>query len=179
MFSMSEEIDLSQFDEIADRVERAKAKAAAVRAAKGGGGDAPAAAPAEGGGDAPAAAAPAEKSASDRAAAARALTGEGGGETQIVVQTTPAPPAIRPGPDRIVPVVEGGITTRRGFFTWLTLAWLSFGGASAAALAAFGRFLFPNVLFEPPQSFKIGFPEDYDIGVDERWKDKFSVWIVK
>ncbi|HAA75342.1 TPA: Rieske (2Fe-2S) protein, partial [Candidatus Latescibacteria bacterium] len=31
----------------------------------------------------------------------------------------------------------------------------------------------------PPQSFKIGFPEDYDIGVDERWKDKFSVWIVK
>ena len=42
-----------------------------------------------------------------------------------------------------------------------------------------GRLLFPNVLFEPPQSFKIGFPEDYDIGVDERWKDKFSIWIVK
>ena len=46
-------------------------------------------------------------------------------------------------------------------------------------MAAFGRFLFPNVLFEPPQSFKIGFPEDYDIGVDERWKDKFTIWIVK
>ena len=75
--------------------------------------------------------------------------------------------------------MEGGITTRRGFFSWLTLAWLSFGGASAAALGAFGRFLFPNVLFEPPQSFKIGFPEEYDIGVDERWKDKFSVWVVK
>ena len=182
---MSEEIDLSQFDDIADRVERAKAKAAAVRAAKGGSGAAPAPAAAGGGGggaEVPAegAAAPAKKSAAGRAAAARALTGgEGGGETVVVVQTTPAPPAIRPGPDRIVPLVEGGITTRRGFFSWLTLAWLSFAGASTAALAAFGRFLFPNVLFEPPQSFKIGFPEDYDIGVDERWKDKFTVWVVK
>ena len=179
---MSEEIDLSQFDDIADRVERAKAKAAAVRAARGSGGDASAAAaPASSGGDAaPAAEAdPAKKSAAGRAAAARALTGDGGGETQIVVQTTPAPPAIRPGPDRIVPLVDGGITTRRGFFSWLTLAWLSFAGATTAALAAFGRFLFPNVLFEPPQSFKIGFAEDYDIGVDERWKDKFSIWIVK
>ena len=180
---MSEEIDLSQFDDIADRVERAKAKAAAVRAARGGGGAAPA--PVAAGSDAPApaeaeaGAAPAKKSAAGRAAAARALTGEGGGETKIVVQTTPAPPAIRPGPDRIVPVMEGGITTRRGFFSWLTLAWLSFGTASAAALGAFGRFLFPNVLFEPPQSFKIGFPEEYDVGVDERWKDKFSVWVVK
>ena len=71
------------------------------------------------------------------------------------------------------------MTTRRGFFTWLTLAWVSFAAASTAGLLGFGRFLFPNVLFEPPQSFKIGFPEDYDIGVDERWKDKFGVWIVK
>ena len=182
---MSEEIDLSQFDEIADRVERAKAKSAAVRAAKGGGGSAtaPVAASDDGtseftaeAGEAPA---PAKKSAAGRAAAARALTSEGGGEARIVVQTTPAPPSIRPGPDRIVPVMEGGITTRRGFFSWLTLAWLSFAGASTAALGALGRFLFPNVLFEPPQSFKIGFPEEYDIGVDERWKDKFSVWVVK
>ncbi len=180
---MSEEIDLSQFDDIADRVERAKAKSAAVRAAKGGGSVSGPAAGA-GGGDVAASsdeetAVPAKKSAAGRAAAARALTGEPGGETQIVVQTTPTPPAIRPGPDRIVPVLEGGITTRRGFFSWLTLAWLSFAGASTAALAAFGRFLFPNVLFEPPQSFKIGFPDDYDLGVDERWKDKFSIWIVK
>ena len=104
---MSEEIDLSQFDDIADRVERAKAKAAAVRAAKGGGGGsapAPAAKAAEGG-EAPAdaEAAPAKKSAAGRAAAARSLTGDGGGETQIVVQITPAPPAIRPGPGSRMP----------------------------------------------------------------------------
>ena len=178
---MSEKIDLSQFDNIADRAERAKAKSAALRAAReGGGGSAPAPAVKASGGEAESsAAAPPKKSATARAEAARSLTGDGGGEIKVVIQMTPVPPAIRPGLDRILPVLEGGITTRRGFFSWLTLAWLSFGGASTAALAAFGRFLFPNVLFEPPQTFKIGFPEDYDLGVDERWKDKFTVWIVK
>ena len=167
------EVDLSQFDEITDRVARAKAKAEAMRKGKG--------APA--GGEAPAKKAPAKKAAStaDRAAAARSLTqkGDASVEKEIIIQRTPAPPTVRPGAPPSQVVVEGGMTTRRGFFTWLTLAWVSFAAASTAGLLGFGRFLFPNVLFEPPQSFKIGFPEDYDIGVDERWKDKFGVWIVK
>ena len=52
-------------------------------------------------------------------------------------------------------------------------------GGLAAALAATGRFMFPNVLNEPPQQFKVGFPSEYGMGVDERWKDKFGVWIVR
>ena len=47
------------------------------------------------------------------------------------------------------------------------------------ALAATGRFMFPNVLYEPPQQFKAGFPNEYGLGVDERWKEKFGVWIVR
>ena len=62
---------------------------------------------------------------------------------------------------------------------WMGLAWGSFTAASAAALAATGRFMFPNVLNEPPQQFKIGFPEEYAPGVDERWKNQFGVWIVR
>ena len=54
-----------------------------------------------------------------------------------------------------------------------------FTAASAAALAATGRFMFPNVLNEPPQQFKAGFPTEYGPGVDERWKEKFGVWIVR
>ena len=54
------------------------------------------------------------------------------------------------------------------------LAWGAFSAASAAALAATGRFMFPNVLNEPPQQFKAGFPNEYGIGVDERWKEKFG-----
>ena len=59
------------------------------------------------------------------------------------------------------------------------LAWGAFSAASAAALAATGRFMFPNVLNEPPQQFKAGFPNEYGLGVDERWKETFGVWIVR
>ena len=59
------------------------------------------------------------------------------------------------------------------------LAWGAFSAASAAALAATGRFMFPNVLNEPPQQFKAGFPNEYGMGVDERWKEKFGIWLVR
>jgi len=62
---------------------------------------------------------------------------------------------------------------------WIGLAWGAFSAASAAALAATGRFMFPNVLNEPPQQFKAGFEGDYSQGVDERWKEKFGVWLVR
>jgi len=68
------------------------------------------------------------------------------------------------------------LLTRRA---WMGLAWGAFSAASAAALAATGRFMFPNVLNEPPQQFRAGFPNEYGQGVDERWKEKFGVWIVR
>jgi cytochrome b6-f complex iron-sulfur subunit len=88
--------------------------------------------------------------------------------------TTPAPAAAKPAtrdPDDLSPLL-----TRRA---WIGLAWGAFSAASAAALAATGRFMFPNVLNEPPQQFKAGFPNEYGMGVDERWKEKFGVWIVR
>ena len=68
------------------------------------------------------------------------------------------------------------LMSRRG---WLVLSWGAFTASSAGCLAATGRFLFPNVLNEPPQQFAIGFPDEYVEGVDERWKDRFGVWIVR
>jgi cytochrome b6-f complex iron-sulfur subunit len=68
------------------------------------------------------------------------------------------------------------LLTRRA---WLGLAWGAFSAASAAALAATGRFMFPNVLNEPPQQFKVGFPSEYGVGVDERWKEKYAIWLVR
>ena len=62
---------------------------------------------------------------------------------------------------------------------WLGLSWGAFTAATAGCLAATGRFMFPNVLNEPPQQFAIGFPDEYGDGVDERWKDRFGVWIVR
>ena len=69
--------------------------------------------------------------------------------------------------------------TRREF-NWLALAWSFFAASAAAQLTAMGRFMFPNVLTEPPSSFKVGLPTDFAVGaVDERFKEKFRVWVVR
>src|SRR5437667_4337614 len=83
----------------------------------------------------------------------------------------PAAAAAGRDPDDTSPLL-----TRRA---WMGLAWGAFSAASAAALAATGRFMFPNVLNEPPQQFKAGFPNEYGMGVDERWKEKYGVWLVR
>lgn len=75
-----------------------------------------------------------------------------------------------------VPDDTSPLVSRR---VWIGMAWGAFSAASATALAATGRFLFPNVLNEPPQQFSAGFPDEYGVGVDERWKEKFGVWLVR
>ena len=74
----------------------------------------------------------------------------------------------------------GGEVSRRGFLSWITAGWLAFGALTASTLIGTVRFLFPNVLFEPPQTFRAGFPEEYTVGdVSTRFKDQFGVWIVR
>ena len=69
---------------------------------------------------------------------------------------------------------------RRRFISWLSVGWLAFGAATGGFLTMIIRFLFPNVLFEPPQSFKVGFPADFQIDlVDERFKQSQAVWLVR
>ena len=70
--------------------------------------------------------------------------------------------------------------TRRNFVNWMGLGWMAFTAAMGACVAAMGRFMMPNVLFEPPMTFKAGFPGEYQIGmVDQRWKNRYGVWIVR
>ena len=69
---------------------------------------------------------------------------------------------------------------RKSFLNWLTIGWLAFAAATGGFFTAMIRFLFPNVLFEPPQSFKIGFPDDFESGkVDLRFRKSHNVWIVR
>ncbi|GAC1454964.1 MAG: hypothetical protein PVSMB1_04280 [Gemmatimonadaceae bacterium] len=89
--------------------------------------------------------------------------------------TTAASPSIRAGhPDRDDDTSP--LLSRR---QWIGLAWGAFTAASVVALASTGRMMFPNVLDEPPQQFKAGLPREYGMGVDERWIDKFGVWLVR
>lgn len=93
-----------------------------------------------------------------------------GKTTNVVAEALKAQAPTR-APDDTSPLMS-----RRG---WIGLAWGAFTAASAACLAATGRFMFPNVLNEPPQQFKVGFPNEYVVGVDERWKDKCGIWLVR
>ena len=74
---------------------------------------------------------------------------------------------------------EQGEISRRSFPFVLTLAWVSLTAALGGLASVLGRFMFPNVLNEPPQQFKAGFPNEYGMGVDERFKDKYGVWIIR
>ncbi|MCP4205001.1 MAG: ubiquinol-cytochrome c reductase iron-sulfur subunit [bacterium] len=74
---------------------------------------------------------------------------------------------------------QGAEITRRGLFSWAAVGWVGFTAAIGGCMTAFGRFMFPNVLFEPPTSFKVGNTEDFPPGVvDERFKEANGVWIV-
>jgi cytochrome b6-f complex iron-sulfur subunit len=89
-------------------------------------------------------------------------------------------PGVRASLEKKPATADDGLS-RRGFMKFsLPVGWVAFSAACASGLVASTRFLFPNVLFEPPQAFKAGFPGEYNVGeVDTRWKDAFSVWIVR
>ena len=79
---------------------------------------------------------------------------------------------------------SGAEISRRSFLSValssLTVAWLSFAAIVMGSVAGLVRFLFPNVLFEPPQSFRAGVVDEYLVGeVSTRWKDQFGVWIIR
>lgn len=75
---------------------------------------------------------------------------------------------------------RGAGTGRRGFFSVAAAGWATFGAVNAAGLGATVRFLFPNVVNEPPSSFKAGIPDEFAIGmVDETFKESQGVWLVR
>ena len=77
------------------------------------------------------------------------------------------------------PAAGGKLIPRRSMISWMTLAWAAFSASMLAAATATGRFMFPNVLFEPPPTFKAGPPDELQTGiVDERFKP-LGVWLVK
>ena len=105
-----------------------------------------------------------EKSPKDKVAAARATP---------VMPARPAKPAAKAGEE-----------DRRGF---LEIALGSFMALGFSALSVTGglftlglaRFMFPNVLAEPPSRFKVGFKEGFPTGkVETKFVPQYGVWVV-
>ena len=110
-------------------------------------------------------------------------TGAKPAKAKLVVPPMPAKPAYAQAP------VVATASDRRGFMTILGGALfgssLALGFTSLAAtnllwLLGLARFMFPNILMEPPTRFKVGFPDDFAPGqVQTKFKAQFSVWIAR
>jgi cytochrome b6-f complex iron-sulfur subunit len=60
------------------------------------------------------------------------------------------------------------------------LGWGMFTAFTGITLLGFMRSAFPRVLFQPPTSFKAGFPKDFTVGeISEKFKKDFRVWIIR
>jgi cytochrome b6-f complex iron-sulfur subunit len=102
-----------------------------------------------------------------------------------------AVPPMPAKPDYARPAVAATVpgATRRSFFAAATGVLfgssLAIGFTSLAVthlmwLLGFARFMFPNILIEPPTRFKVGFPDSYSPGqVETKYIPQFGVWIVR
>ncbi len=60
------------------------------------------------------------------------------------------------------------------------LGWGVFSAFTGITLLGFLRSAFPRILFQPPTSFKAGFPKDFTVGeISEKFKKDFRVWIIR
>lgn len=116
-----------------------------------------------------------------------------------VAEATPAKPAplakpasakpqtVLPKPSKsVAAATPEGQTDRRGFMigslfvSWVALGWTAFTAGVAAFTGMLGRFMFPNVLAEPPSTIKVGEPGKFDPDdVNERFKTEWGFWIVR
>lgn len=59
------------------------------------------------------------------------------------------------------------------------IVWTCVWGFVAANFLMFLRFFFPRTLFEPSTVFHIGYPSDFALGVNEKYKQQARIWVVK
>jgi cytochrome b6-f complex iron-sulfur subunit len=59
------------------------------------------------------------------------------------------------------------------------IVWASIIAFLGTSLAMFLRFFLPRAIFEPANVFRIGFPGDYNTGVDTKWQQQQRIWVVK
>jgi cytochrome b6-f complex iron-sulfur subunit len=113
-------------------------------------------------------------------------------ETAVTTNPTAAPPAAAvtakpavaaPPKPAAKPAAKG--KPGRRFFLWamfgsfIAVAWTTMTASLTLWTLGTLRFLFPNVLAEPPSKIKVGFPDSYEDGkVVERFKDQHA-WIVR
>jgi cytochrome b6-f complex iron-sulfur subunit len=83
------------------------------------------------------------------------------------------------------PAAAAADEDRRGFLsamlgTAMGLGFTALAGTGGLWTLGFARFMFPNILTEPPSKFKVGFPDAFPPGyVETKFIPQFGVWVVK
>ncbi len=105
----------------------------------------------------------------------------------------PKPAAAEKAPPRMVPprpakpakpAVKNDGVDRRGFLEIATGSFLAIGFSALSVTGGlftlgFARFMFPNVLVEPPSTFKVGSKEGFPSGkVETKFVAQYGVWVV-
>jgi cytochrome b6-f complex iron-sulfur subunit len=95
------------------------------------------------------------------------------------------PQTVLPKPSR-PPAAAVARADRRGFLvgslfvSWVAVAWTAFTVGCVAFTQMMIRFMFPNVLAEPPSTIKVGLPSNFEPEeVNERFKADWGFWIVR
>ncbi len=97
-----------------------------------------------------------------------------------------SPPApLKPAAPSKPPAKPPAKGTNRRFFlsaifgSWFAIAWTAFTASAAGLTLGTVRFMFPNVLSEPPSTFRAGLAVNYeDNRVDDKFKDQ-GAWVIR
>ena len=99
--------------------------------------------------------------------------------TAAAVASAPAKPVLKVPVKPAKKAASADASTRRGFLTWFSAAWAVLAVTSGAWVLGLARFMFPNVLVEPPSQFKVGSPSDYPLGsVSTKYTASNGIWLV-
>jgi cytochrome b6-f complex iron-sulfur subunit len=96
----------------------------------------------------------------------------------------PSVPPLPPKPEYARPKPKAVDEDRRTVVQWLfgTMVGLGFAALGATTglwTLGFARFMFPNILTEPPSRFKVGFPSNFAPGqVETKFIAQYGVWVV-
>jgi cytochrome b6-f complex iron-sulfur subunit len=107
-----------------------------------------------------------------------------------ITPTPPAPPPPTPNPPK--PAATPAEPTRRNFVvgaaagawgiffgSWFATAWTTFSVSMLGLTLGTVRFMFPNVLSEPPSTFKAGDVTGYEENkVDDKFKE-IGAWVIR
>lgn len=92
--------------------------------------------------------------------------------------TTAKPATAKPSAGAVVtaPADEGDAAI---FKMRRRIIWASVAGFLAASFLMFLRFFLPRSITEPSNVVRLGFPGDYNFGVDTKWQQQYRIWVVK